>query len=115
MAGKARESWRRPTANRPCRHWTRRTSAHRVCLKGQDIQRASPPRNKIFTWTGNDWREDSAAPSVSDPPVISTEDVLFTDSGLGEVPRIYRLATDSKSMEFYLQEKLRQSVPLKPI
>jgi hypothetical protein len=37
--------------------------------------------SKIFTWTGNDWREDSSAPPVSSQPEIFADGVLFRQAG----------------------------------
>ena len=37
--------------------------------------------NKIFTWTGNDWHEDSAAPPASSPPEIFMDGILFRQAG----------------------------------
>ena len=37
--------------------------------------------NKVFTWTGSDWREDSKAPLDSTPPEIFGDGVLFRQAG----------------------------------
>jgi len=38
-------------------------------------------QNKIFTWTGNDWREDCATPFASSQPEIFEDGVLFRKAG----------------------------------
>jgi Ca2+-binding EF-hand superfamily protein len=68
-------------------------------------------RNKIFTWTGNDWREICAAPPSVFPPIISVDDVLFQSDGWNVQPaRISRLATKSNQVEFCLVKKSRQVI-----
>jgi Ca2+-binding EF-hand superfamily protein len=37
--------------------------------------------NKIFSWTGDDWQEDSAAPPDSSPPEIFPDGALFRREG----------------------------------
>jgi len=70
--------------------------------------------HKIFTWTGSDWHEDSAAPPASGTAItsgpasgtaITTEDVLFTDCPIGAEPGIYRLPTEANAVEFCLGRK----------
>ena len=39
-------------------------------------------KTKIYTWTGNDWREDCSAPSVSIQPEIFMDGVLFRQAGI---------------------------------
>jgi hypothetical protein len=83
---------------------------------------------KIFTWTGNDWRADAAAPSATSPPLIFGDGVLFVSLGTyymmfgaspsafftdvvlpsaDEPARISRLATASDTVEVCLEQKLR--------
>ena len=38
--------------------------------------------SKIFTWTGNDWHEDSAAPPASSQPEVFMDGVLFRQAGI---------------------------------
>ena len=40
--------------------------------------------SKIFTWTGNNWREDSISPPASSPPEIFMDGVLFRRDGFLE-------------------------------
>ncbi len=40
--------------------------------------------SKIFTWTGNDWHEDSSAPPASSQPDIFADGVLFRQNGFLE-------------------------------
>jgi Ca2+-binding EF-hand superfamily protein len=64
-------------------------------------------KNNIFTWTGNDWREDSAAPPASFPPVISTDGVLFRTDGFNLPANISSLASETNAVEFLLGQKKR--------
>jgi len=57
-------------------------------------------KSKIFTWTGNDWREDSAALPSSLPPVISGEGVLFRTDGFNLPASISSLAVETNAVEF---------------
>jgi Ca2+-binding EF-hand superfamily protein len=68
-------------------------------------------KNKIFTWTGDDWREVCAAPPSVFPPIISADDVLFQSDGWNVQPaRISRLATKSSQVEFCLVKGTRQVI-----
>ncbi|HWY30026.1 MAG TPA: hypothetical protein VNX46_04695 [Candidatus Acidoferrum sp.] len=68
-------------------------------------------RNKIFTWTGDDWREICAAPPSVFPPSISADDVLFQSDGWNVQPaRISRLATKSSQVEFCLVKGTRRAI-----
>jgi EF hand len=70
--------------------------------------------HRIFTWRGDDWREDSSAPPASQPPEISADDVLFDTFALGDNPSIYRLGRDANLAEFCLGQFLRSSAPASP-
>ena len=68
-------------------------------------------KNKIFTWTGDDWREVCAAPPASFPPIISADDVLFQSDGWNIQPaRISRLATESSQVEFCLVKETQRVI-----
>jgi len=57
-------------------------------------------KSKIFTWTGNDWREDFVAPPVSFMPAIFPDGILFLTDGFNQPARISRLITESNVVEF---------------
>jgi Ca2+-binding EF-hand superfamily protein len=63
--------------------------------------------SKIFTWTGDDWHEDSAAPPASFPPVISEDGVLFRTDGFNLPASVSGLATETNAVEFLLGQKAR--------
>ena len=70
----------------------------RVCTAG-----------KIFTWTGNDWHEDSAAPSASFQPEIIPDGLLFRYADLGWpdlISSLSHLAADTNAPELYLWQKI---------
>lgn len=64
-------------------------------------------KSNIFTWTGNDWREDFAVPPSSFPPAVSTDGVLFRGYGSYETASISSLATQSNVVEVLLRQKRR--------
>jgi hypothetical protein len=64
--------------------------------------------DKIFTWTGNDWREDCSQPTSSLPPQISPGGVFFrTTSPMESVSQdaLYYLDAKSNSPALYLWQK----------
>jgi hypothetical protein len=61
--------------------------------------------SKIFTWTGADWREDSAAPPSVFPPTISPEEILFRTDGFNQPAAISRLMVETNTVEFLLGQK----------
>jgi hypothetical protein len=65
--------------------------------------------NKIFTWTGNDWHEDSAAPPASSPPETIPDGLLFRYADFGWPDRISGLsylATETNTPELCLWQKI---------
>jgi EF hand len=64
-------------------------------------------KSKIFTWTGNDWHEDAAAPPFTLPPVISPAGVLFRTDGFNLPASISFLAIGTNVAEFDLGQKSR--------
>jgi hypothetical protein len=69
--------------------------------------RVSTP-NKIFTWIGNDWRENSAAPPASFPPEIFMDGVLFRQAADGlSQPSLSFLATETNAAELCLGQKVQ--------
>jgi hypothetical protein len=63
-------------------------------------------QDKIFTWAGNDWHEDFAAPPTSLPPAISSGGVLFRTDGFNQPASVSHLATESNAVEFCLLQKM---------
>lgn len=64
-------------------------------------------KNKIYTWAGEDWREDFATPPASFPPVISTDGVLFRTDGFNLPVSISSLTMETNAVEFLLGNKTR--------
>jgi len=65
-------------------------------------------QSKIFTWEGNDWREDSAVPPSSQPPAITPDGVMFrlATDGLSQTMSIFYLPTGTNSAELCLWQKV---------
>jgi len=49
---------------------------------GPDHSLRVSTKNKIFTWTGDDWREVCAAPPASSQPEVFMDGVLFREAGI---------------------------------
>ncbi len=62
--------------------------------------------DKIYSWTGNDWREECAAPSVSSAPEIFTDGILYRHAEWsGPPPTLTFFATAATAPELYLWQK----------
>lgn len=59
-------------------------------------------KNRIFTWTSNDWREVCATPPATAAPTISSDGVLFVTDGWNLPPCVSHLARDSNAVTFCL-------------
>ena len=64
--------------------------------------------SKIFTWTGNDWHEDSSMPPSSFQPEIFMDGVLFRQAadGLSQPMSLSLLATETNAAELCLFQKM---------
>jgi len=62
-------------------------------------------RGKIYTWTGNDWHEDFAAPPAASMVAVSMDGVLFRNDGFNQPARVSCLATESNAVELCLLQK----------
>ena len=67
-------------------------------------------KRKIFTWVGNDWREDGDAPPFSFPPGIFADGVLFRQSegGYSKPDSLTFLATETNAPKLWLSQKVQQ-------
>ena len=62
--------------------------------------------NKIFTWTGNDWHEDGAAPPASFSPEIFPGGALFRLEESIDLPlSFYSLSTETTAPKLCLSQK----------
>ena len=83
---------------------------------GPDDSLRVSTKNKIFAWTGDDWREVCAAPPASFPAAIFEDGVLFLTDGFNLPGRVSRLAKGSSQVEFCLgQETQRGSMLALPV
>ena len=78
-------------------------------FEGPDHSLRVCTKNKIFTWVGNDWREDGASPSFSFQPGIFADGVLFRQSegGYSKPDSLDFLAAETNAAQLWLSQKVR--------